>query len=126
TAGSGPRRGVRRGPVLVAALGVLALLGVALGVLAPWRSRDAATTTPLRLADDVVHTDAGLDYTRSYAVSDDGKQIGSSVRLVNSSDGTIKQAWFEVLPSSLAASLSDVRFSPKPDGAVDGTLAVYW
>jgi hypothetical protein len=105
---------------------VLALLGVGLGVLAPWRSGDAATTTPLRVADDVVHTDAGLDYTRSYAVTDDGKRLTGSVRLVNSKAETIKQAWFEVLPSSLATSLDDARFTPKPDGTVDGELAVYW
>jgi serine/threonine protein kinase len=128
SAGSTSTRTPRRGrlvPSLATALIVLGLAGAGVG-WALTRDDGVVEATPLQLADSVTHTDVGLDIHREYAISDDGSTVGSTVRLVNTSEEDVKQIWFEVIPPELAALTTDVTFSPEPAGTVEGHVIVYW
>ena len=87
-----------------------------------WRGGDARWSWP----DSVTHTDVGLDIHREYAIAEDGSTVGSTVRLVNTSEEDVKQIWFEVIPPDLATLSTDATFSPTPQGFVEGHVIAYW
>jgi hypothetical protein len=127
TTTAAPRRRTRLVPTLVALLAVLVVAGAGIAVAL---LRDGGTPTTddeqlLELADPVLRN-AGLDVARRYEISEDRSRVGSSVRLVNTSDTTAKIVWFEVIPSELATVPTDVRFSVTPDGTLEGSVIAYW